>query len=56
MKRQRKVITPSQVLAETVGEEETNLDLIKKPTKRERKKESGKKRVPLTCVLICIKI
>jgi hypothetical protein len=39
MKRQQKVITPSQVLAETVGEKETN-ETIKEEKKVERKRVS----------------
>ena len=38
MKRQQRVITPSQVLAETVGEKENNVDL-KQETNETRKEE-----------------
>ena len=38
MKREQKVITPSQVLAETVGEKENNVDL-KQETNETRKEE-----------------
>jgi hypothetical protein len=41
MKRQQKVITPSQVLAETVGEEEKETNETRKEEKRvERKRVS----------------
>jgi len=45
MKRQQKVITPSQVLAETVGEKETNLDLNQETneTRKEEKKVERKR-------------
>ena len=49
MKRQQKVITPSQVLAETVGEEKRKQRCFKTRNQRNKKgrKESGKK----TCIL-----
>jgi hypothetical protein len=40
MKRQQKVITPSQVLAETVGEKENNNETRKEEKKVERKRVS----------------
>ena len=45
MKRQQKVITPSQVLAETVGEKETNVDLNQETneTRKEEKKVERKR-------------
>lgn len=45
LKRQQKVITPSQVLAETVGEEEINVDLNKEnnETRKEGKKVERKR-------------
>jgi hypothetical protein len=45
MKRQQKVITPSQVLAETVGEKENNVDLNQEnnETRKEGKKVERKR-------------
>jgi hypothetical protein len=45
MKRQQKVITPSQVLAETVGEKENNVDLNQEnnETRKEEKKVERKR-------------
>ena len=42
MKRQQKVITPSQILAETVGEEEQEANAILKKETNETRKEEKK--------------
>jgi hypothetical protein len=42
MKRQQKVITPSQVLAETVGEEEKETNVVSKQEINETRKEEKK--------------
>lgn len=42
MKRQQKVITPSQVLAETVGEEEKETNVVLKQEINETRKEEKK--------------
>ena len=58
MKRNQRVITPSQVLAETVGEEEkeNNVDLKQETNKQERKKRKWKENVyPLIYGRIYIK-
>ena len=42
MKRKQKVITPSQVLAETVGEEEKETNVVLKQETNETRKEEKK--------------
>lgn len=42
MKRKQRVITPSQVLAETVGEEEKETNVVLKQEINERRKEEKK--------------
>jgi predicted HicB family RNase H-like nuclease len=42
MKRQQKVITPSQVLAETVGEEEKETNVVLNQETNETRKEAKK--------------
>ena len=57
MKRNQRVITPSQVLAETVGEEETNVELKQETNEtKKRKKRKWKENVyPLIYGQIYIK-